>query len=66
MANQVKPEALSIQDVAVILGVHENTVRNWIAEGILVAVRVGPKLLRVPRSELTRLRLGRLAPDSNT
>lgn len=59
-SSDVRPEALSVQDAAVILNVHENTIRNWIREDILVAIRIGPRLLRIPRSEIARLRSARL------
>lgn len=52
----VRPEAISVQTAAVLLDVHENTIFNWIRMGFIVAVRVGPRLVRIPRSEISRLR----------
>lgn len=54
-------EALSVQDAAAILGVHEDTIRRWIADGFLAATRCGRRLIRIPRSEIARLRHERLA-----
>ena len=51
-----QPEALSLQHTAVLLDVCVNTLRNWIKTGKLKASRCGPRLLRVPRSEIVRLR----------
>lgn len=57
----VKPEAFGIRQTAVILHVSEASVRNWIRSGKVKAFRVGPKLWRVPRSELARIRGAREA-----
>lgn len=51
-----KPEAISIQRAAIILDVHENTIYNWIRSGYLKAIKIGPRIVRIPRSELSRLR----------
>jgi putative resolvase len=51
------PEAVSIRRAAALLGVHEDTVRRWVKAGLVEASRIGPKLLRIPRSEIARLRL---------
>lgn len=61
----VRPEAISVQMAALILDVHENTIHNWIRAGILVAVKTGPRLIRIPRSEIARLRAdGTIRPNS--
>lgn len=59
---QVKqlPEAISIQQTAQILSVCDMTVRRWIQRGFIKAYRVGPFLIRIPRSELIRMRALRL------
>lgn len=45
----------SIQAAAAHYGVSARTIRRWIAEGRLHAVRVGPKLLRVDLDDTGRL-----------
>lgn len=63
----VKPEAISVQSAAILLDVHENTVYAWIRSGVLTAVRTGPRLLRIPRSEISRLRShGAIRPQQAT
>ena len=46
---------LTIQEVAEILSVGERTVRRWIAEGELDALRVGPRNVRIPVASVERL-----------
>jgi excisionase family DNA binding protein len=46
---------LTVQQVSKELGVHEGTVRTWIATKRLAASRPGPRRLRVRRSEVDRL-----------
>jgi excisionase family DNA binding protein len=46
---------LSIIEAATILGVNPKTVRRYIWEGRLPAVRVGPKLLRIDPRDLDQL-----------
>lgn len=46
------PELIGLREAADRCGVHYRTVRRWIADGRLPAVRVGPKLLKVDVSEL--------------
>lgn len=41
-----------------LLDVHPETIRNWWKRGKIELVRCGPKLLRVPRSEIARMRAG--------
>ena len=49
-------EALSLQDAARLLSVHEDTLKNWHKRGWIKLIRIGPRLLRVPRSEIARLK----------
>lgn len=54
------PEAVSIQLAATILDVHQVTIRRWIKGGYIKAYRVGPYLIRIPRSEIVRMRAVRI------
>ncbi|AEJ95135.1 helix-turn-helix DNA binding domain protein [Mycobacterium phage SoYo] len=49
------PLRASIQQVADHLGVSTRTVRNYIADGRLKAIRLGPRLIRVERSSVEEL-----------
>ncbi|MBI3217603.1 MAG: helix-turn-helix domain-containing protein [Mycobacterium sp.] len=46
---------LSIQQTADHLGVDPKTVRRYIAQGRLKAVRIGPRLIRVERASIVAL-----------
>lgn len=46
---------LTIRDSARALGVHENTIRNWINKGLLNAQRLPSGVRRVPRSEVLKM-----------
>lgn len=46
-----KPFYSSVE-VAAILGISDETVRNWIHAGDLFAVHVGPRLIRIPLGAL--------------
>lgn len=46
---------LSAAEFAALKGVTTRTVRKWIAAGYVKAERVGPKLIRIPASELERV-----------
>jgi len=46
---------LTVNDVAVALGVSRASVRRWIASRIITTVKVGPRLVRVSRAEVERL-----------
>ena len=51
------PSYLSVRETAVRLGVHENTVRNWVREGILASARLpGTKFHRFDSRDVERLR----------
>jgi len=47
---------LTKQETAQSLGVSEKTVERWIAEGRLDAYRIGPRLVRVRRESLEKLK----------
>lgn len=63
MTPAIRPEAISVQTAAVLLDVHENTIYNWIRAGIIIGVRTGPRLVRIPRSEIARLRTSAIRPN---
>ena len=50
-----RPSWLSIREAAERLDVSERTIRNWISSSHLRAQRVGPRLIRIPASELDRV-----------
>lgn len=54
------PEAISVKMCADILGVSVSSVRRWIRYGYIKAYRVGPQLVRIPRSEILRMRAVRM------
>ena len=49
------PRDLSIQEAAHARGVTTKTVRRWIAQGLVPAYRVGPKLIRIRPDDLENL-----------
>jgi len=49
------PELIGLPEAAERCGVHYRTVRRWINAGLIDAVRIGPKLLRVDAADLARL-----------
>jgi excisionase family DNA binding protein len=49
-------ELISTAQVAGRLGVSTNTIRNYVANGQLTAIRVGPKLLKFDVAEVDSLR----------
>jgi excisionase family DNA binding protein len=54
-AEVTSEEVLTPSQVASLMGIHRNTVRNWVNDGSMRAVKVGPRGdLRVPKSEAIR------------
>ncbi len=50
-------ELLNVRDTARLLGVHENTIRNWQSRGVLRAVQLpGSGYRRFPAADVERLR----------
>ena len=49
------PPDLSIQEAAHARGVTTKTVRRWIAQGLVPAYRVGPRLIRIREDDLKNL-----------
>lgn len=37
------PELLTIKEVSLLLNIHAQTLRNWEKEGLINAVRIGPR-----------------------
>ena len=63
--DELKP-FLNVRETAKLLGVHENTLRNWVRAGTLVSARVpGSKQHRFARDEVLRLQKERGASASS-
>jgi excisionase family DNA binding protein len=58
----VSKTLLNVRDAAALLGVHENTVRNWEQKGLLRAARLPSGFRRFERDEVERLRAEIYAP----
>jgi excisionase family DNA binding protein len=56
ISNRPLPEAIPPLQAAEILGVSVVTIKRWIRQHRILAYRVGPTLVRIPRSEIARLR----------
>jgi excisionase family DNA binding protein len=55
---------ISVRDAARTLEVHENTIRNWVLDGILSDCRVpGTSFLRLMRDEVDTLAMRRASND---
>jgi excisionase family DNA binding protein len=52
MSSDTSPEFLSVAEVAALLKMNQQTIRNWIDRGELSAVRLGTRRLRVRKSDL--------------
>lgn len=51
---------ITVADVVQQFGLSERTVRRYLAEGRLSAVRVGPRLIRLDAEQVERELLGRV------
>lgn len=58
----VRREAFTMREVSVILNVCDETIRKMVHAGKIHAVRVGPRMIRIPRSEVARLAANRVRP----
>lgn len=47
----------TVKETAAVFGVHWQTVRNWIYEGKIKAVKIN-KTVRIPEEEIERLKRG--------
>ncbi len=45
---------VTVSEFAKALNVHRQTVYDWVDRGLVDARRLGPKVIRIPRSELER------------
>jgi excisionase family DNA binding protein len=54
-ATDTLPPRPSIQQAATWLGVDPKTVRRYIAQGRIKAMRVGPRLIRIERESLLKM-----------
>ncbi|MGO8937367.1 MAG: helix-turn-helix domain-containing protein [Mycobacterium sp.] len=55
MSTKALPAFVSIQESAEAAGMHPATIRRRIADGTLIAVRVGPRAIRIDRDSLLRM-----------
>ena len=46
---------ITIKQAAELLGVHPNTIRNWIADGRLQVERIGTRIIRIDKNQLNKL-----------
>lgn len=53
--NANMPEMISVDDAARALNLNTSTIRRWIKDGTLPALRVGGKILRIKRTDLQAL-----------
>lgn len=53
--NDISPIYYKVREAADLLGVSPLTVYRWLRDGTLRGVRIGPKLMRIPRSEIERM-----------
>lgn len=60
--NNTNPTYYKVREAAALLGVSPLTVYRWLRDGTLRGVRIGPKLLRIPRSEIERMAQGEEQP----
>jgi len=60
-------EFLNVRETARQLGVHENTVRNWEARGVLHSIKLpGSGFRRFPREDIERMRREMLESYAST
>ena len=48
-------KVVTIRAAAMRLGVHENTIRNWVAKRLVAAYRLPSGIRRIPEAEVERL-----------
>lgn len=57
---KIREEAVSPQKFAQVLGISVTTTYRWIKRGYVRAYRVGPQIIRIPRTEIVRMRQHRI------
>ena len=55
MTTNIKDTRVTIKEAASELGLHPNTIRNYIRAGRISITRLGPRLIRIDRSELYKI-----------
>ena len=55
MKTTITDTMVTIKEAALELGLHPNTIRNYIKEGRINSTRLGPRLIRIDRSELYKI-----------
>lgn len=56
----IKEEAISPRKLSEVIGVSRVTIYRWIKRGYIKAYRIGPSIIRIPRTEVTRMRQHRI------
>ena len=55
MTTSIKDTMVTVVEAATELGLHPNTIRNYIRAGRISITRLGPRLIRIDRSELYKI-----------
>lgn len=56
MSQVSRQEQIGLKDAAEMLGVHQNTLRNWADKGLIAHIRLPSGHRRFERAEIDRLR----------
>lgn len=56
-------EYLTPAEFAAAMSISIRTVRNWITTGVITATRVGPRLIRIPATEIQRAAVPIIEPS---
>ena len=57
----LKKESFSLKEVATMTGMHYYTIQRAVAKGKIKSFKIGPKIIRIPRSELEKYIRGIMA-----
>jgi excisionase family DNA binding protein len=55
MTTTIADSMVTIKEAAFELGLHPNTIRNYIKSGRIKSSRLGPRFIRIDRSELYKI-----------